>query len=450
MRIYSFLFCLLVISINPWGADKGAIWLLPKVAVLFSIILCNIYFLKRFKVSGTWTAIAFLWAIFLGETAITTLKSPFPLRSFWGAPVLGDGWLYWALCGLFFLTNILLLQQQPELKRSQIKGVVIGCCILVLAMVPQVFNWAIDYTANSGQTISAKILQLHESGSTYQREVQTTISGLYQNQQPVGLYSHKGIAVVPLLLGVFLGSPATAALLSLGIAIAKVRGAFVAIAVAGAYLFISKNPRSKLSGLLAFAPVVLCAYLIFLLGSGSIGEQQIRNFTSDRVELWKIAAVQIRERPLLGWGFDGFGVAYPHGRQKLYYPDLKVVSQSDYGFEFSNGKVEPLLTTKAHNLVLDKFLDLGIIGAIASFSLLGFTLWAIRGTGFEVMPIAYLVYALTWYESAQTIHLFWWVCSVGISLKSADPGEFRQHQLRVREELLSQSNGSGVGRHQEE
>jgi hypothetical protein len=451
MRIfYTTLFTLLVILINPWGADKGAIWLFPRIAVLLAILFCNVYFLQSFKFSKKLIAIASLWGIFLGETAIATLNSPFPLRSFWGHPVLGDGWIYHVFCCLFFLSNVLLLQQRPELRQSQINGVLVGCCLLVLAMLPQLFNWAIDYTETSGQVVSGRVLQLHESGSTYQREAETTVSGLYQNQQPVGLYSHKGIAAVPLLIGVFISPPLLAGLLSLGLAIAKVRGAIVALVVAGSYLFIRKNPDSRISGVLIAAPLLIFTVLIFYIGSGAITESQIKAVTSDRFELWKIAFVEIQQKPLLGWGFDGFGVAYPHGRQQLYYPKMRVVNQNDFGFELSNGKIEPILTTKAHNLLLDKLLDVGAIGSVAYFALLGFTLWTIWGTGLEVAAIAYLVYVLTWYETAQTIHLFWWACSVGFSVKSVNSVKLWKHSVRVRKELLPQSNGSSVGGQQEE
>ncbi|WP_407883977.1 hypothetical protein [Scytonema sp. NUACC26] len=119
-----------------------------------------------------------MWEIFLGVGLISTLTSPFPLRSLLGQEQMGDGLLYWVLIAIFTLSNTLLLRLHPELGRSQLQGLVIGSVILAISIFPQAINWKIDYTVTSGQILRENILA----------------STIFQNQQPIGLYSHRGHA----------------------------------------------------------------------------------------------------------------------------------------------------------------------------------------------------------------------------------------------------------------
>jgi len=73
--------------------------------------------------------------------------------------------------------------------------------------------------------------------------------------------------------------------------------------------------------------------------------------------------------------------------------------------------------SKAHNLFLDTALSVGILGLLVYILLWGFFLKLTVGSAFsgiEAVAIAYLVYTLTWYESAQFSHLPWWALSVGL------------------------------------
>ncbi|GAA6614799.1 hypothetical protein NUACC26_005850 [Scytonema sp. NUACC26] len=181
-HLYTLLFSLSIIFINPWGVKRGEIWTQPKVLIILLACIFNLLILwsERFqlKIPQTWKISKLLWEIFLGVGLISTLTSPFPLRSLLGQEQMGDGLLYWVLIAIFTLSNTLLLRLHPELGRSQLQGLVIGSVILAISIFPQAINWKIDYTVTSGQILRENILA----------------STIFQNQQPIGLYSHRGHA----------------------------------------------------------------------------------------------------------------------------------------------------------------------------------------------------------------------------------------------------------------
>ncbi|MFM2064655.1 MAG: hypothetical protein RLZZ507_4326 [Cyanobacteriota bacterium] len=141
---------------------RGEIWTQPKVFVIFLICIFNLLILwdarHDIKITYNWKISKLLWQIFLGIALISTIQSPFPLRSLLGQEQMGDGLLYWLLIAIFSLSNNLLIKQHPELARSQLQGLVIGGVILALSIFPQVINWKIDYTATTGKLIQDNIL----------------------------------------------------------------------------------------------------------------------------------------------------------------------------------------------------------------------------------------------------------------------------------------------------
>lgn len=160
--------------------------------------------------------------------------------------------------------------------------------------------------------------------------------------------------------------------------------------------------------------------------------ENLERFSSGRLHLWQLSLTGIAQRWLRGWGFDGFGIAFPFiadwdGQHQGYLPEKVAVAQvlrlNDFTFDYQgiDGQFYTgiLITNKAHNLVLDTALSVGIVGLVCySFLWLFFMRKALRTplVGLESVAIAYLVYAFTWYESAQFSHLAWWVLSVGFGV----------------------------------
>lgn len=352
-----------------------------------------------------------MWQIFLGIALISTIQSPFPLRSLLGQEQMGDGLLYWLLIAIFSLSNNLLIKQHPELARSQLQGLVIGGIILALSIFPQVIDWRIDYTATTGKLIQDNILQ----------------STIFQNQQPIGLYSHRGhtsFVIAAIAVITFVGwqwqwintnfAIIASILIIPALILSQTRTGILALLVATIYLLGRKYYKLLI-------PVTLLCLLIITITTYSRYTNKlppIQEMTLNRVYLWQMANYGIRQRPVFGWGSDGFGVAYAH-----IYCDVisgKLTRLDDFNFEYRDKKGQmqmvQLPTTKAHNLFLDTSLSVGLLGLAAYLGLLGWCFFQIIKSpyrGIEALVIAYLAFGFTWFECAQFTHLAWWTLSYG-------------------------------------
>ncbi|MBY5281121.1 O-antigen ligase family protein (plasmid) [Anabaena sp. PCC 7938] len=304
------------------------------------------------------------------------------MRSLLGHPTHLSGLIYWGLIAVFTLTNSLVLQIKPKLLKQQLQGFIAGSVILVLSIIPQYFNWTIDYTINSGQLFNNNIL----------------LSSIYKGHQPIGLYSHRG------------------------------HSAFVLAAAAAAIL---SSWKSKIfsSKVLLILPVIitallltqtragivaLLASLVFLMGNNRIvwisaitslvliisisttrqieGISIVKQLTSDRLWIWEISKSAINKNPYHGYGLDGFNIAYP---------------------QMKNVKKEVIFTpyTKSHNLIIDWAVSIGVAGAALYLLIFGYCFF-INESPLSAVVIVYLVYTMTWFESGQFTHIAWWALSL--------------------------------------
>lgn len=418
---YTLLFCLSLTLIDPWGTSRGAIWTTPKVLIVLLLCLLNLSILwedrKSLTVPRSWFQIATLWGLFLGIGLESTLLSPFPLRSLLGQEQMGDGWLYWVLIAVFSLSNTLLLRLHPELVRPQLKGLIIGGVIVAISIFPQVINWRIDYTATMGQLIKPNILA----------------STIFQGQQPIGLYSHRGhaafvLAAVAVLLLVswrwrwistrkvtLLGS-----IILLALLLTQTRQAIIALFIGTAFLLGRKYYKALIT-------LALICLLIISLASTTRRINNLpllKQITSDRIYLWELASRGISKSPLFGWGFDGFGTAYPYVIN--FNQTQKIVHLGDFSFDYLDEKgqihTSALPTAKAHNLILDTTISVGILGLLVYLALFIICIWKIIKSptlGIEAIGIVYFIFTLTWFECAQFSHLTWWALSLwGITKES--------------------------------
>jgi len=167
------------------------------------------------------------------------------------------------------------------------------------------------------------------------------------------------------------------------------------------------------------------------MNSGT-SSNSLEDFSTGRFHLWGLALKGIIKHPFMGWGFDGFGIAFPFiadwaGKHRRYLPPEKILVDKilaiyDYTFDYLgiDGAIHTglLMTNKAHNLFLDTVLSVGIIGFLSYTLLLTFFVLCVSKKslwGIESLVVVFLVYTFTWYESAQFSHLIWWFLSVGIS-----------------------------------
>jgi len=344
--LYSLLFAFSLVLINPEGFQRGDIWTQPKLLALNLITTCNSWVVLHQWWQGTlaipfaWKLGLGLWVLFLTLGLQSTLLSPFPLHSLWGQSTLGDGWVYWALLAAFVLSNALVIKLVPRLLRLQLYGFLIGGALVALSIFPQVWDWRIDYTATSGQ-VSLSSPQMLEST-------------VWQRQMPIGLYSNRGhVAFVLATAGVlsFLGwcwgwiRPLPAAVIgvltSTALLYTRVRGGIWALLVAATYLLwrYGRNPIRQW----VVWPCSIGLLWISCLFAVAAPFWELEQFSSGRLHLWHLSLKGIIQRPLWGWGFDGFGIAYPFiadwtGRHQGYLlekvPVTKVVTLNDFTFSY--------------------------------------------------------------------------------------------------------------------
>lgn len=419
--LYTLLYALSIILINPWGSSRGLIWTSPKVFVIWLIVGVNLALLweqrKALTIPRQWKISLILWTIFLLIGAISTLQSPFPLTSFFGQDQMGDGWLYWLLIAAFTLSNSLLLIVHPQLINSQFQGLLIGGMILSVSIFPQIIDWRIDYTATMGQIIRADVLA----------------SSIFQGQQPIGLYSHRGHAAIVLALIAitaivgwfwrFTTTKLTAITLILtvpALLLTSTRSAILAWIVASAYLLRGKYYKI----LVGIVPIAIIAIGIMTVSRPlDWSKPTIAQIMSSRSPMWTLSVRGLKKRPLFGWGFDGFGIAYPYIRNPQVTPI--VVNLDEFTYDYINIKGEistrEISTYKAHNWILDTTLSVGILWLLAAMALWGYYVCLALNSslgGIEAVVIAYLIFTFTWFDCAQYAHIAWWMMSFA-GVKSA-------------------------------
>lgn len=457
--VYTVLFALSLVAINPQGNPFGGIWTTPKVFLIVALALLTWAVLLgrwcwakwqghavRLRLPPLWGAAAALWVSFLASGVLTVLLSPVTFRSARIANnEMGDGWVYWALMALLVCGNALLLRRFPELFKAQLAGLFLGGAISALAIFAQSFDWTLDFTATSGHIFNR--LQLR--------------SGIFKGWMPIGFTSHRGhvgfiVAALAVLALVCLvrgwlkkryGWPLYAVFLA-ALYLTSTRGVQLAFGVGMIYLLLRfwRAPGGRRVMALAFAPLVLGGVLV---ASGLVGSAQTRNlpplsdivknpfkFTSSRSNLWPLAVAGIEARPLFGWGFNGFGLAWPHvndfdvkwrtylardGKNRAIGV-VRILRNNHSSFEYLGEDGKPhrvyTLTNKAHNIVLDTLLSVGIVGGLLYAALFGlFLVVSARGEGWglEAVGVVYLAFGMTWFESAQFSHLAWWALSAGLA-----------------------------------
>lgn len=460
---YSLLFALSLVLINPWGENLGAVWTASKFKVVIAltvltwgVLLGTFFWRKRrpdrvapFDVGRSWWLAAGLWLAFLGSGAVTILLSPVTFRSARIANnEMGDGWVYWFCVAALVLGNALLLRRFPKLFRAQLYGLLLGGLLSVLAIFVQVVDWKIDFTDTTGRIFQGS-------------NPLTLQSGVPRSWMPIAFTSIRGhVGFIVAALGVLslvcmvrgwlerrYGWPLYALFL-VSVYLTATRGAQVAFVVGMVYLLVRfwRVPGGRRVVAIALAPLLLGGALL-ASGITAAGQQRkmpsvqaiVKNplkFTSARSNLWPSALRGIEQRPLFGWGFNGFGLAWPHvnnfevmwGQKLARGQDgkpigvVRILRNNHSSFEYlgTDGKPHRVfgLTNKAHNIFLDTALSVGIVGALIYAGLFGlFLVVTARGAawGLEAVAIVYLAFGMTWFESAQFSHLAWWALSVGLA-----------------------------------
>lgn len=174
------------------------------------------------------------------------------------------------------------------------------------------------------------------------------------------LAGHRGISTIgsPVDLGMLLAmllpiavaaSPVYGIAVALGLVASGARGAWIG-AAAGMVVFVFRgesNGRLRVLGVLA----------LLLAGAGYVYTHNDRPFSQsnqERVEIWKVAAKAISERPIIGHGPDSFETTF----RRLKSPGFVAAMLSDRHIQ-----------ADAHDDILEVLATLGVLG-LAAYALL--------------------------------------------------------------------------------
>lgn len=288
---------------------------------------------------------------------------------------------------------------------------------------------------NIGASFSEFASSFFNDNSAHQQETKNSIlkSTIFQQHQPIGLYSHHGhagfVLAITALLSLIAGrwkwintrfQITAIALILPALILTQTRGAILAFILAAAYLCGRQYYKQLI------AAILIALLIIGTLTATSKFDPRfslIKQITSGRTYLWKISVRGIIQRPIMGWGMDGFGTAYPYIREPNSMP--KIIRFGDFSYDYfdRNGqlKTKAIITTKAHNLILDTILSTGLLGLLSYSALLRFYINQIIVSPYGhiiAVYLAYIVFGFTWFDCAQFSHLIWWSFSYLCLLES--------------------------------
>lgn len=173
----------------------------------------------------------------------------------------------------------------------------------------------------------------------------------------------------------------------LGSARASSAAALLLLVFFGGYLLLQKYAHQyKKHASFAWAAVFVVAIfgsLALLFTPGSFVQQQyIEASTGARLVVWEIGTEAFKERPFFGWGSENFERAHQlHFDNRLY--------EEEY--------LQEIWFDRAHNVIIDTLVDVGLVGAFTLLTLIGVFMWTVyraRTHGIIDRPEAVLLFAL--------------------------------------------------------
>jgi hypothetical protein len=287
------------------------------------------------------------------------MNAPYLPDAIFGQSEMGDGLLWWMVCSSFAITQLAARTHQTD----DLIGVRIGGLIV---------------------SISAAIAWLFSSISPWMFR----------------LYSHPAHAAVVVAMVASIESGWFFLAESLSLFILGNRASIIALFSAKLWQLRIKFPQWYVA--------LPLAILIIIMGfDRKIPNQPILNeFSSGRLGQYQLAINRIGWRPFFGWGFPGYRQAYPY-----FQPDSTPVhlGQGIY-YAPKVPRYGAIPTSKAHNLILDKLLSVGIIGSFFYFYLIHLY-WSLNPQ-YKTPIIVYLIWSMLWYDCAQFTALFWFFMSL--------------------------------------
>lgn len=303
--------------------------------------------------------------LFLVVMAVASLTGVYPQNSFWGSLETNTGLLVWFHGGLVLLSLLTVARSPQAWIKIAMVSTVIGLCVSLLHLV-SLFPETIIVGFNSGSTLGNSSFL----GTYLLFELFFAATIIFNSQ---GKKKTFGWIALGIFLFTLFSTDALAATVSV------VGGALLF----GTLLLIANNKRgARVAGIFmtAFLTFLFILTTIFAFHGGStLHSWIVERGTASRFVVADIAWKAFLERPLLGWGPENFRFAF------LTHFD------PCFGGPACGGNI---LFDRAHNVLLDMLVSVGIIGLVAYVLLWGSlarTLWKVVQEEKISIPTAALV-----------------------------------------------------------
>lgn len=349
-----------------WHVFLAARWLVVVLGA--TVLVGGLAITRRLRLPRTWP----WWLAMVGVAAVSAAVSSAPGVSWWGAADRFGGGATWVVHGAAAVIGASVVRRSHDL-RVLARGVSVGAIVVTAVVSAQRLGWDVVV-----------------GGSV------TRPGGPLGNADFLGAYASLALLVA---LGAALDHAAddrwrlahTVAALGAGtcLIVSGTRAGWVGVAVGLVVLGVLIARRSGTTGRQAMVVVALAVLGLIGLGMwAGVGHRLATVFdgtAAGRVATWERTASVVGERPVLGWGPEGFAEGF--GRSV------------DESWERSYGR--RLTPDRAHNGLLDVAVSTGLLGLAVYVGLLaragGLVRRSLRGTasatsvGVAAALIAYLV-----------------------------------------------------------
>ena len=249
------------------------------------------------------------------------------------------------------------------------------------------------------------------SGNT----LRAAVRGISEPPATLAFGLKNAASVIAFLLPIAVFAPAVPKLVRIGLAIG---GGVVVLLLPGdsakfavlAGLVCGLAASAKLSVTrrgLAVGVALIMLGLPWLLGAALPRDgTALPNSAAHRLLIWDFAADRIAQRPVLGWGMDS-SRAIPGGTDK---PDPAMLQSFGLTSDAARNWFQQaqLLPLHPHNLALQVWLELGVVGAVLMALLLAMVAWSLPNAAGCGAFAAALVIAMLSYGAWQ----YWWVAGL--------------------------------------
>ena len=183
---------------------------------------------------------------------------------------------------------------------------------------------------------------------------------------------------------------------AVGLVMTQTRGAWIAAGLGVVVLIVIGGGRvGRKPGFTVAAVVALCALGAAMVLSAGVQHRitetvrpEQQSTITGRIETWKVAIDAIGERPMVGWGPDREAIGLQRAIGPQYSSTYRIRSVPD----------------RAHQVMLDMALSVGIPGAALWMALMLSTLWTIwcRGRTADMTQVGVMMGVFGWFVCEQT------------------------------------------------